>query len=510
MKTYINTIITSLLALTVFGQAGELDLAFNGDGIFTQDFNGDGFAQTAALQPDGKILIGGRLDGSDDDLLLMRLDTYGNPDLTFGSQGYTIVDYLGDDEQIQSIAVTPSGQIITLSECDSANVTGALFTRFFSNGQIDQSYGDQGHKFVNTPTGSNSNTWNDMALLQDGSVLATGRVNATGGYTGGILKMNSSGQVDQSFGTNGLLQLSNNGSNVNLKDLEALPNGDFFVLGSTTLQGNRAIYLAKLDASGNMVSTFGGNGYLVLGLSGAPFPKHLLIKPDGKIFITAQAYINGWSQIVNIQLLNTGQLDQSFGTNGRTDTQILFGHTNANASALLPDGKFLLTGSSDGPWNEDFALARLKSDGSLDKSFHFDGYVTKNVGGGNDYVADAVLQLDGRMVLVGNSANQSDNIISAARFLTGYSSAIEINENAAAINLVAYPNPCSDWLRIEAPANVRTLKAQLFNLQGNMIWDKMIDPANAIDMQALSAGLYILRLQTSSGDVQHQKIQVMR
>ena len=506
MKTYINTIIACLMAGSLFGQAGELDLAFNGDGIFIQDFNGDGYAQTVALQSDGKILIGGRLDGSDDDLLLMRLDTYGNPDLTFGTQGYTILDYLGDDEHITSIVVTSSGQIITLAECDSANVTGALFTRFFSNGQLDVSYGNQGHLFVH-PSGSTSNTWNDMSLLSDGSVLATGRLIASGTF-GSVLKVNPFGQVDQNFGTNGLLQLQNNGSNLNLKDIELMPNGDFFVLGSTSLQGNLAIYLAKLDASGNFISSFGGNGIIVFSLAGAPFPKHLMIKPDGKVFITAQAYINGWSQIVTIQLTSSGLLDQGYGTNGRSDTQILFGHTNANASALLPDGKFLLTGSADGPWNEDFALARLRSDGSLDQSFHFDGYATKNVGGGNDYVMDAVLQQDGRMVLVGNSANQSDNMISVARFLTGYSSAIDIEEDFNKIELIAYPNPSNQWIKIKAPETFRTFKISLYDLQGAMIVQRMIDASEPIEVGHLPNGMYMMSVQTSSGEVQHLKIQV--
>ena len=511
MKKYISTIICATLALASFGQAGELDLAFNGDGIFSQSFNNDARAQCMALQADGKILIGGNLENNnnDDDLLLMRLDNFGNPDLTFGIQGYTSADYMGDDEHVQAIQVTPSGNIITLAECDSANRTGALFTRFLSNGQLDATFGNQGHLFVYTPVGSSYNDWNDMRLLNDGSLLAVGRINGVGNNSAGILKITPQGQVDQSFGTNGLMQFDNNGQRVNLIDIETYQNGDFIVLGSTTLQGNLAIYLAKFNANGTLISSFGGNGIIVLGLAGAPFPKHLIIKPDGKLFITAQAYINGWSNIVTIQLNPDGLLDQSYGTNGRSNTQILFGGTNASSSALLPDGKMLLTGSADGPWNEDFALARLKTDGSLDMSFHFDGYVTKNIGGGNDYVVGAALQTNGRIVLVGNSASQSNWDISVARFLTGYSSAVDIPESEH-FQFGVYPNPAIDFIRLEMHEKYREVLVRIHNLQGSMVFNAIIDPSQPINVSQFSSGLYVLTIQTSSGEVSTQKLSINR
>jgi uncharacterized delta-60 repeat protein len=510
MKKQFLTAVASALSLLAVGQAGELDLAFNGDGIFTQSFNTDARAQCMALQADGKVLIGGRLENNNnnDDLLLMRLDNFGNPDLAFGIQGYTSVDFRGDDEVVKAIQVAQNGTIITLAESDTLNRTGALFTRFFSNGQVDQSFGNQGHLFVYAPPGSTSNDWHDMRMMPDGSLLAVGRVNGNNGLNGGILKITPQGQRDQSFGTNGLMEIDNNGSNVNLIDIETVSNGDFFVLGSTTLQGNLAIYIAKFNSAGSLVTNFGGNGIIILGLDGAPFPKHLIIKPDGKLFITAQAYINGWSNIVTIQLNANGLLDQGYGINGRSNTQILSGGTNASASAYLPDGKMMLTGHADGPWNDDFALARLQSDGSLDLSFHFDGYVTKNIGGGNDYVVDAALQTNGRIVLVGNSANQSDWDISVARFLTGYSSAVDLPENLP-FSANVYPNPSNEWLKIEIDKRYQEIEVRLFTIQGEEIMKRHMNQSEQLDMSAIPNGLYILAIQTSSGQVSTQKISVL-
>ena len=72
-------------------QSGELDLAFNGDGIFIQNLNGQDRAYCMTIQDDDKILVGGYFLDETRDLFLMRLDIYGNPDLTFGTQGLCLL-----------------------------------------------------------------------------------------------------------------------------------------------------------------------------------------------------------------------------------------------------------------------------------------------------------------------------------------------------------------------------------------------------------------------------------
>ncbi len=510
MKKAINSILLVCVAIWAYGQAGELDLSFNGDGIYIQNLNGYNRAEAVAIQPDGKILVGGRLNNSDNDLLLMRLDIYGNPDFTFGVQGYTVVDYMGDDEEIQAIVVGPNGSIYTLAECDSANTQGALFSKFSSNGLLDVTFGNQGHLFVHKPNNSTTNTWHDLALHPDGSLLAVGRTNTSGvGLSGAILKVSLQGQLVPNFGTNGLIEFQNNGENVSFSSIYVFPTGEFLVFGITPQQGYNVGYLIKLTANGNFVSNFGGNGLVLISLTDAPWARDLFVKPDGKIVLTTNGYLGGWSHISLTQLESNGLLDQSFGTNGRSDIQILNGHTYASKTLLLPDGKFLLTGTASGPWNDDFAMARLHSDGSLDLSFHFDGISTKNIGGGKDFVVDAVLQSNGRAVLVGNSTISGvGNSISVARFLTGYVSNIDVEEQEK-IHLSAYPNPCNQWLRIEAPEQFQEFKASIYNMQGGLVWQEFINKSESINTQNLPNGMYILSIQTSSGQVKNIKINIL-
>ena len=47
----------------------------------------------------------------------------------------------------------------------------------------------------------------------------------------------------------------------------------------------------------------------------------------------------------------------------------------------------------------------------LDKTFSIDGYTTKNIGTGNDYVHTAALQPNGRLVVFGSSFNKASVIL---------------------------------------------------------------------------------------------------
>src|SRR3982750_2150831 len=83
-----------------------------------------------------------------------------------------------------------------------------------------------------------------------------------------------------------------------------------------------------------------------------------------------------------------GALDKSFDRDGKVTTD-LFGSTDvALAIAVQSDGKIVVAGFTDDGGNRDFALVKYTSTGALDAMFSRDGIVTTDVFGGSD-VADA-------------------------------------------------------------------------------------------------------------------------
>jgi uncharacterized delta-60 repeat protein len=108
-----------------------------------------------------------------------------------------------------------------------------------------------------------------------------------------------------------------------------------------------------------------------------------------------------------------GTLDPGFGGDGRVTTP--FGSLGGSASSLVvqPDGKIVAVGTrGDGA----FALARYRSDGSLDTTFGGDGKVTARVSGSQYSSAnDAAIQENGRIVVVGRDFGRNTFVVTRFR-----------------------------------------------------------------------------------------------
>ena len=131
-----------------------------------------------------------------------------------------------------------------------------------------------------------------------------------------------------------------------------------------------------------------------------------------------------------------GSLDSSFDTDGKVTTAIGSAADGALSVAIQSDGKIVVAGYSNNGSNNDFALARYNTDGSLDTSFDTDGKVTTAIGSAADYGRSVAIQSDGKIVAAGYSNNGSDNDFALARYNTdgslGGSSPGAVVDNSAA------------------------------------------------------------------------------
>src|SRR5262249_10775718 len=114
----------------------------------------------------------------------------------------------------------------------------------------------------------------------------------------------------------------------------------------------------------------------------------------------------------------TGVLDTTFNGNGKviTDLQDL---VNAQPDGVLaqPDGKVVMAGTT---WIGNFAignfaLSRFNADGTLDTAFGIGCHVVTTFGG-NDQVTGAVLQPDGKIVVVGETGTAPGGLFAFGRF----------------------------------------------------------------------------------------------
>jgi uncharacterized delta-60 repeat protein len=170
---------------------------------------------------------------------------------------------------------------------------------------------------------------------------------------------------------------------------------------------------AAQAAAGSFDSTFGTGGVVQTNYFG-PAPVDALLQPDGKLVVVA-----GFNQTAGattafglLRYLPNGTLDASFGTAGRASAAFTDFISDAADALLQPDGKIVVVGEAEGASGQlsEFAVARFNANGSLDTTFGTGGKVTTNfvgvaAGGVRNPATTVLRQPDGKL-LVGGSASQ--------------------------------------------------------------------------------------------------------
>lgn len=118
---------------TTFGNGGKVQISFG---------SADATAWTITVQPDGKVLVGGRVLINDSDVLLVRLNTDGSLDTTFDNDGYASANF-GAFDHAYKIFVR-NNKIITVGDTIQSPNSDFLIARFNMDGSLDTSFGTNG------------------------------------------------------------------------------------------------------------------------------------------------------------------------------------------------------------------------------------------------------------------------------------------------------------------------------------------------------------------------------
>ena len=90
------------------------------------------FVRAVALQADGKIVVAGQSDGqgSNPDFAVARYNADGSLDAAFGSGGKLTVDFFGASDGAESVAVQPDGKIVLGGFARNGSRTGDALVRW--------------------------------------------------------------------------------------------------------------------------------------------------------------------------------------------------------------------------------------------------------------------------------------------------------------------------------------------------------------------------------------------
>lgn len=172
-----------------------------------------------------------------------------------------------------------------------------------------------------------------------------------------------------------------------------------------------AITTAASAQVGELDTSFGGDGRVATDVTArGDTATSVAVQPDGKIVVAGGA---GWNKNPRFLLLRynaDGALDTSFGGDGKVTTDFGGAEDAAWGVVIQADGKIVAAGDAAlGTGNSRFAIARYNADGTLDTSFGGDGKVTTQFTRHDDPVAGLALQADGKIVVSGGAAQDGPN-----------------------------------------------------------------------------------------------------
>jgi uncharacterized delta-60 repeat protein len=165
-------------------------------------------------------------------------------------------------------------------------------------------------------------------------------------------------------------------------------------------------------APGQLDFAFGAGGKATFSF-GSCTAYSIAVQGDGKLLVGGEAFVAN-NDFALVRFNTDGSLDTGFGSSGKVTTDFSGSTDFCTRVRTLSDGRILAAGTADGNGGKDFAVARYLADGSLDTTFDpvgHDGKVHFDFGMGNDETSsDMVVQPDGKIVLVGyvNTGTDTD------------------------------------------------------------------------------------------------------
>jgi uncharacterized delta-60 repeat protein len=159
-------------------------------------------------------------------------------------------------------------------------------------------------------------------------------------------------------------------------------------------------------APGDLDATFGGDGKVVTNFGkGIDAPEDVAIQANGKIVAVGRASTRrGSVRFALARYRTNGSLDPTFGGDGLVIINFAGRSNAAFGVAIQSDGRIVAVGDVEVTARvHRFAVARFDRDGTLDPTFGGNGKVTTGFTGGDDGARDVAIQADGRIVVVGST-----------------------------------------------------------------------------------------------------------
>ncbi|MDD4150004.1 MAG: delta-60 repeat domain-containing protein, partial [Bacteroidales bacterium] len=322
-------------------------------------------------------------------------------DPTFGTDGTFHTTVQGNPASAHSVVIQSDGKIVMVGE--TATYQGSVI-RLNTDGTLDNSFGTNGTVLI--PKIGQNDYLLDVAIQSDGKIVAAGYSHRIFGYDIILIRLNSDGTLDNTLGGSGRSALDIE-DNVDIAEsLVIQPDGKYLLGGYSDYE----FVVVRLNPDGLPDDTFGGD---VIGVAKTEFPLpnsssivDIALQSDGKIVAVGNT-INSvnYNKFAAVRYNSDGTPDLTFGTDGSETYIIGNQHDFVTSVAIQSDGKILLGGHTyiaTGP-KYDIAVLRLNENGSVDNTFGTNGVAKARIVDEANYSKDIILQPDGKIIVAGHT-----------------------------------------------------------------------------------------------------------
>ena len=271
------------VAIARYNANGALDPTFSGDGKVITDFGGasNGFWGGLAIQTDGKIVMSGWIwNGTHSDFVVYRYNVNGTLDTTFSGDGRARVNFVaGPVDWANGLALQANGKILVSGfACDNLSFENCDFAiaRLNTNGALDTTFSADGRQLINF----GANDFSDSIAVQaNGRIILAGSKNSVSSGSFALARLNSNGNVDASFSTDGRVVTSfGAGVGSGGSDVRIQPNGKIVAMGGAG--GDFA--LVRYNANGTLDTTFSTDGKVRIDFGSDDGGQKLVLQSNGR------------------------------------------------------------------------------------------------------------------------------------------------------------------------------------------------------------------------------------
>ena len=297
------------MAIVRTNSNGSLDTSFSSDGvavITAGNASVRGYAMAA--RADNSVLAAGctNLGGAtSDDFLLANINSVGVLDLNFGDGGSTITDIGGGTDCAYGTIKQKDGRIVLLGEADILRngVASRDFgvVRYQSSGALDKSFSGDAKASTEFRT-------NDDAVARAGMQQKDGRlvmVGSSAPLTGGgnrdfaVARFLADGSLDSSFGGDGRVLTDIDGGIDVATGVIQQWDGKLLVAGTSDGDG----VLVRYNSNGTLDTSFGVGGILITSLSGGLIVNGMVLQGDGQVVVAGHGFSSGREIMATLRYL---------------------------------------------------------------------------------------------------------------------------------------------------------------------------------------------------------------